>query len=96
MITQVIKECLTKTRPCPFCGGTIIRADGGLKPNPGGGMSFVGRFFCFLCGASTREIALGTNNPDKALCSSGWSAVLNAWNLRAPTSNRTPNGGNRT
>ena len=84
-----VNEALDNALPCPHCRNLDIRAHlENLNENLDESVEIHGRFYCPVCGASTRLFPLGVDRTeehasDNAWDSESWESVLAAWNLRA-------------
>lgn len=90
------KECVNEALPCPHCGSLRVVAqwmpvgEDILDPNFHGNLGPIrewvaGRFYCPICGASTKFFELILEEDEKEAMSETWEDILAAWNIRAPT-----------
>lgn len=90
------QECVNEALPCAHCGSSRVVAhwmpvgNDILDPNYDGNPLWVsayaaGRFYCPICGASTKFFALILKEDEEEEMSDTWEDILAAWNIRAPT-----------
>lgn len=90
------QECVNEALPCAHCGSSRVVAQwipiGKDIPDPNfyGNLGPIyeyaaGRFYCPICGASTKFFALILKEDEEEEMSDTWEDILAAWNIRAPT-----------
>ena len=88
-------EAVGNALPCPHCHNPDIHVHlHELDENLTDSDEIHGRFYCPVCGASTRLFPLGADCTEEhaydiAWDSECWDSVLTAWNLRAAPSSST-------
>lgn len=89
------QECVNEALPCSHCGSSRVFAqsidvgedilDPNFHGNPGPIYAYAaGRFYCPICGASTKFFALILEEDEEEAMSETWEDILAAWNIRAP------------